>query len=133
MIQVTPALGVFLTFNNYSHDIATALLAASGAALWVMERRYRGRDGRALREYFLSIYRGMTRVALVALFWLFISGVPRIVFFRSFEWSAAVADGQAAALIARHVLAFTAVGAGLLLWTRLSRRARLMQKDMDRA
>jgi hypothetical protein len=31
---MSPSLGVLIMMNNYFHDVATALLAASGFVLW---------------------------------------------------------------------------------------------------
>jgi hypothetical protein len=37
---MSPLAGVAIMMNNYLHDVATALLAASAVALWVMLRHF---------------------------------------------------------------------------------------------
>ena len=37
-MQITPGLGVAIMMNNYFHDVATALLAASGFTLHAIAR-----------------------------------------------------------------------------------------------
>ena len=38
MTEISPELGIALMMNNYLHDVATALLIGSAAAIFVMAR-----------------------------------------------------------------------------------------------
>jgi len=120
---MSPAAGIALMMNNYFHDVATALLAASGFALWVMLRRYDacGRGPDAAR-YFLEIHRSMSRLARFSLAWIVLGGVPRTLFYAEFEWANAAGRGQVPALIVKHVLMFAFVAGGASLWVKLRRR-----------
>jgi len=132
-MEIHPALGIVIVINNYFHDVASALLGASGVALWVIVRRYEAhprRDERAVTEYFIALYKGMTRVAKVSLILILIGGIPRTLFYRDFEWVTAVKHGQVPALIVKHIMAFAVVGAGVILWLRLRKRVRVIEESM---
>ena len=125
MEQIGPWFGVFLLMNNYFHDVATALLAASGLVLRVMTGRYRaamaaGADDEA-REYFKRIFHGMRSLARLSMGWILVGAIPRTLFYRDFEWANAVEHGQAAALILKHAAAFLFVGLGAWLWQKASK------------
>jgi hypothetical protein len=126
-MEIPPAFGVMIMMNNYFHDVATALLAASGAALWFIVRKYDslpGRHSKDVTEYFIQLYRSMTKVARFSLYWILIGGVPRTLFYRDFEWVTAVKHGQVPALIVKHILAFAFVGTGVHFWLKLRKRVR---------
>ncbi len=120
---MTPAAGIALMMNNYFHDVATALLAASAFALWAMLRRFEsgGRSPDAAR-YFLEIHRSMARLARFSLAWIVLGGIPRTIWYADFEWANAAGRGQVAALAVKHVVAFAVVGWGVAFWVRLRRR-----------
>jgi hypothetical protein len=113
--------------NNYLHDIATALLAASGAALWVIVRRYDRGSPPDTRDYFVRIYKGMTSVAKFSLYWILIGGVPRTIFYKKMEWQVAVDHAQIPALIIKHVLTFMVVGLGVYLWMKINKEVKQMR------
>lgn len=126
MENIGPGLGNILLMNNYFHDMATALLAASGIVLWLMLRRYgssgQGPSDEEARAYFSRVYSGIQKLARFSLVWILAGGIPRTLFFRRFEWTNAVEHGQVPALILKHAMAFFFVGLGALLWMRCSRR-----------
>ena len=120
---MSPGLGVAVMMNNYLHDVATALLAASGVALWAMLRRWEACGGGVeAGRFFLAIHRSMARLARLSLAWIVLGGIPRTWFYAEFEWANAAGRGQVAALVAKHVVAFALVGAGAALWLRLRAR-----------
>jgi len=122
---MSPGLGVAVMMNNYLHDVATALLAASGVALWAMLRRWEaGGGGPEAGRFFLDIHRSMARLAKVSLAWIVLGGIPRTWFYSEFEWANAAGRGQVAALVVKHLVAFALVGAGIALWLRLGARVR---------
>lgn len=119
---MSPKLGVLIMMNNYFHDVATALLLASGVAIWVMFRKYEDHNTPEVKEYFLRIYRGITRLAQFSLAWIILGGIPRTIFYKDFEWANAVGKNQVPALIVKHILAFIIVGTGAYVWLKLSKR-----------
>jgi hypothetical protein len=131
MEEIGSTWGVIIMMNNYFHDVATGLLAASGVALWVMIRNYREDESRAATEYFLRIYKKMTRLARFSLFWILIGGIPRTLFYRRFEWNTAVEHGQVSAIIVKHVLIFAVVGAGVYLWIKFNRKVKDIKNAME--
>jgi hypothetical protein len=126
---MSPGLGVLIMLNNYFHDVATALLLASGVAMWVVLRRYEGRSTEEA-AYFLRLHGSITRLAKFSLAWILIGGVPRTLAYRSFEWAEAVGHAQVPALIVKHILAFAFVGGGAWLWLRLSKRVRAIRAEL---
>jgi hypothetical protein len=123
MMDVGPGFGVFLMMNNYFHDVATALLAASGIVLGLIVVKYEAKEDEAAREYFGRIYSGTVRLARFTLFWILLGGIPRTLYFRTFEWKNALDHHQVPALIIKHVLALSFVALGAWLWKKYSIRA----------
>ena len=133
-IEINPILGIAIMMNNYFHDVATALLGASGVALWVIMKRYDEhprQNERDVTEYFLALYKSMTKLARFSLYWILIGGVPRTLFYKDFEWVTAVQHGQVPALIVKHILAFTFVGIGVHLWIRLKHRVKDIEGNLS--
>ena len=73
--------------NNYFHDVATALLLASGIAIWVIYKKLGGSDEPGVRAYFLRLYDSLTFLAKFSLAWIILGGIPRTYFYTEFEWS----------------------------------------------
>lgn len=109
---------------NYSHDIATALLAVSGAALWIISASYPAGAGAATAGYFTRVYRNVTRLAKFSLWWILAAGVPRIIFYTEYEWSTQAGDLQVVAIIIKHIVMFLLVGTGLFFWARLGKKVK---------
>lgn len=121
---MSPELGLAVMLNNYLHDVATALLVSSAAALWFMARDLGADPSPEAARYYLRIHGAMGRVALLSIAWIVLGGIPRTIFFERFEWANAAGKLQVPALVAKHVLIFALVGVGLWGWSRLRRRAR---------
>jgi hypothetical protein len=114
--------------NNYFHDVATALLIASGIAMWVIVKKYGNNNQQDVTEYFLNIYKSITFLAKFSVAWIIIGGIPRTIFYTEFEWANAAGKGQIPALIVKHILAFLFVGSGAYLWFKLSSRVKELKK-----
>ncbi|MHB8846738.1 MAG: hypothetical protein ACYC7L_18565 [Nitrospirota bacterium] len=127
---MSPIFGVVLMMNNYFHDVATALLLASGVALWIIMQRLGTTTDEAVLRYFLSLHQGMTRLAKVALIWIVLGGIPRTIFYTEFEWANAAGKGQIPALMVKHVLFFLFVGVGAHLWVKINRQARTIREQL---
>ena len=121
--------GVILMMNNYFHDVATALLLASGIAIWIIYKKLGNSDNPDVRAYFLKLYDSMTSLAKFALAWIILGGIPRTYFYTEFEWSHYAGQSQIPALIIKHVLAFVFVSAGAHLWIRIRSKVREIRAD----
>ena len=113
--------------TNYSHDIATALLAVTGATMWILSRRYPSPDDADMAVSFIRVYHSVTKLAKISLIWILVAGVPRILFYMRFEWSEMAGDLQIVAVVIKHVVMFALVGTGLLHWSRLAKKVRVLQ------
>lgn len=120
---MSPLSSVVLMVSNYSHDIATAFLAVSGVTMWLLSS-IRGEAAWSSEAdlLFIRTYEAVKKIARYSLEWIIIAGVPRIIFYREFEWSAMSGDLQVVAIIIKHVVMFTLVGGGLYYWSRLNKR-----------
>jgi hypothetical protein len=128
---MSPAAGIALMMNNYFHDVATALLAASAFALVVLLRRYEaGPRGADAGRYFLEIADRMGKLARFSLAWIVLGGIPRTIWYGEFEWANAAGRGQVVALAVKHVVAFAFVAAGVVLWARLRRRVAAVRAEL---
>lgn len=131
MMDVGPGFGVFLMMNNYFHDVATALLAATGIILAIMVSKYGTVEDESARMYFARVYAGSVSIARFTLFWILLGGIPRTLYFRTFEWKNALDHQQVPALIIKHLLALVFVALGALLWKKYSRRAAVIMGTVE--
>lgn len=122
-----PAVHVVLMTINYSHDIATALLAVSGASLWMLSRHLPADATPATERFFIGAYRGITRIAKDSLYWILLAGVPRVVFYMQYEWSDLAGDLQIVAVVIKHIVMFLLVGTGAYYWIKLGKEVRALQ------
>ena len=120
-MEISPGLGIALMMNNYLHDVATALLIGSAAAILVMEKVVTRIGEPAGVLFFLTAYRRLTRLFHWALIWIVIGGIPRTIFYTSFEWANAAGKGQIPALLVKHVVMAVLVVVGIICWRRLRR------------
>lgn len=127
---MSPTFGIIIMMNNYFHDVATALLLASGVAFWIIMKRLGATKDEAVLRYFLALHQGMTRLANAALVWIVVGGIPRTMFYAEFEWANAAGKGQVPALLAKHVLFFVLVGAGAWIWIRVNGRVREIRESL---
>lgn len=112
---------LLIMMNNYFHDVATALLLVSSVVVWVLFKKLGPNSAPGVVLYFLKTYKVMTRLAWFSLAWIIVGGIPRTIFYRSFEWANAAGKGQVTALVAKHILAFAFVGGGAFMWLKLNR------------
>ena len=122
--SMNSAMHIVLMTVNYSHDIATALLAASGAAMWMLWKGYPAGADRATEHYFIRTYRGITRIAKDSLYWILLAGIPRVFFYMRYEWSDLAGDLQIVAVVIKHIVMFLLVGTGVYCWIRLGKRVK---------
>jgi hypothetical protein len=124
--------GVILMMNNYFHDVATALLLASGIAIWIIYKKFGDSDKPDVREYFLKLYGSMTFLVKFSLAWIILGGIPRTYFYTEFEWSHYAGRSQIPALIVKHILAFLFVAAGAYLWINIRKKVKEIKESNSR-
>lgn len=124
-MQIGPGLGVAIMMNNYFHDMATGLLVGSGFALHAIMRIQATMNTQEATLFFLKTNSHMKKLFKFALWWVVLGGVPRTIFYTSFEWANAADKLQIPALAVKHVMMFTAVVWGIYAWRR-------MQAKVDR-
>ena len=121
-MQISPGLGVAIMMNNYFHDVATALLAASAFTLHAIVRVQAGMEGYTATLFFLRTHSRMVKFFHFALWWIVIGGIPRTIFYTSFEWANAADKLQVPALMVKHILMFVLVIGGIIAWRRLKQK-----------
>lgn len=129
-MQITPGLGVAIMMNNYFHDVATALLAVSAFTLHAIVRIQALMDNPEATLFFLRVHARMVQFFRFALWWIVIGGIPRTIFYRSFEWANAADKLQVPALIVKHLLMFALVIGGVVAWRRLRLRVAQLRRSL---
>jgi hypothetical protein len=129
-MQISPGLGVAIMMNNYFHDVATALLAASAFTLHAIVRIQAATDNPVATLFFLRIHNRMVKFFRFALWWILIGGIPRTVFYTSFEWANAADKLQVPALMVKHLLMFVLVIGGIVAWRRLKRKVAQLRSSL---
>jgi len=129
-MQISPGLGVAIMMNNYFHDVATALLIASAFALHAVVRIQNSMDTPETTLFFLKTYYLMVKLFRFALWWVILGGVPRTIFYTSFEWANAADKLQIPALMVKHVMIVTAVVWGIIAWRRLKKKVALLRASL---
>ncbi len=113
--------------NNYLHDFAAALLVTSAVVILVMARSVERQGHIEAVRYFVDIYPKLTLLARASMGWIIVAGAIRLYYYTGFEWAEAVGKDQVPALIVKHLMMFTAVGAGAYFWLRLSRKVKKLR------
>ena len=130
LLEQSPGLGVAVMMNNYFHDVATALMIGAAVALHAIVRIQEEMKSREATLFFLKAYEKMTRLFRFALWWIIIGGVPRTIFYASFEWNHFADKQQVPALMVKHVLMATAVIYGIVAWRRLKVKVAALRESL---
>lgn len=107
-------MSLLIVFNNYFHDLATGIFFGCAIALWAVARSLRDEPTRA--SALAPLYEALTRALWVSVAWILLGGIPRTIFFPTYEFVPALGKGIVPALIVKHVFMFTAVGIGIAAW-----------------
>jgi len=129
-MQIGPGLGVAIMMNNYFHDMATGLLVGSGFALHAIIQIQRVMDTPEATLFFLKTNQKMVKLFKFALWWVVLGGVPRTIFYTSFEWANAADKLQIPALAVKHVMMFAAVVWGVTAWRRMQRKVAALKERL---
>ena len=130
LLRHSPGLGVAVMMNNYFHDMATGLLVGSGFALHAILRIQASMNTTQATLFFLKTNRHMVKLFKFALWWVIIGGVPRTIFYTSFEWANAADKLQVPALAVKHVMMFTAVVWGVYAWRRMQAKVAMLRDSL---
>lgn len=125
--KMNSVFSIALMTNNYSHDIATAFLAVSGITMWILSRGCPASDSKDSEFLFIGTYESIKKVARYSLEWIIIAGIPRIIFYKQFEWSHMAGDLQVIAIIIKHIVMFFIVGMGLYYWAKLNKKVNYLK------
>ena len=129
-MTISPGLGVAIMMNNYFHDVATALLAASAFTLHAIVRVQARMNTPTATLFFLETHDILVGFFRFALWWIVIGGVPRTVFYKSFEWANAADKLQVPALMVKHLLMAILVIWGVIAWQRLKRKVATLRATL---
>ena len=129
-MQIGPGLGVAIMMNNYFHDMATGLLVGSGFALHAIMRIQSSMNTPEATLFFLKTNSQMKKLFKFALWWVVLGGVPRTIFYTSFEWANAADKLQVPALAVKHVMMFAAVVWGVVAWRRMQKKVALLRDSL---
>lgn len=113
-------IDILIIMNNYFHDVATATLLGAAAIMWALERQAR-RGGSDDLAALARAYPVLTRFANVALVWIVVGGIPRVITFNTHDLGALGGD-LVPAIIVKHVAEVAAVVAGAIMWRRVKQR-----------
>ena len=120
---MSPSWSILVILNNYLHDVATATLLSSAVILYVLGRQAE-RGGAGERKALARAYPTLTKFAIGALVWIVLGGIPRAIFFPTYEFIPAEQKGIVADLVVKHVFLVGAVVLGAVMWVRMSKIAR---------
>jgi len=130
LLNQSPGLGVAVMMNNYFHDVATALLAASAFAMHAIVRVQASMNTHEATVFFLKTHKIMVKFFRFSLWWIIIGGVPRTIFYVSFEWNHFADKQQVPALMVKHVLMAAAVIYGIRAWRRLKKKVAYLHDSL---
>ncbi len=129
-MQISPGLGVAIMMNNYFHDVATAMLIATSFTLHAIVRIQATMNTQTATLFFLKTHDKMVKLFRFALWWVIIGGIPRTIFYTSFEWANAADKLQVPALMVKHVMIVTLVVWGVIAWRRLKLKVATLRDSL---
>ena len=119
---MSEGFAVFILMSNYFHDVATAMLLAAGAAMWIIMKTYERMNSPVLKPLLLSLSRSMIRIVWVSIAFIVIGLVLRLMTLRQFEWANAVNNDIIPGLVAKYIIATIMLAAGMFLWIALIKK-----------
>lgn len=116
-------LDILIVMNNYFHDVATAVLIAAAAIMWVLYRRALA-GGHEQVLALRNAYPQLTTFARWALAWVILGGIPRLITFNTHDLGAVHGDMEylIPAIAVKHVFEVAVVVAGVIMWQRVKAR-----------
>lgn len=105
-------MGILVMINNYFHDLSVAVLFVSVlGAVWVGNSARMATD--EAKAALWKVSRRLRLVAWASLVLVLAFGYVRAAHYKEFEWNTAVAHGQIAALVIKHIFLVGLTGLGV--------------------
>lgn len=120
-------MSLVIVFNNYFHDLATGVFVGCAVTLWALSRTVR--DDARYAESLQLAYRMLSRALWISVAWIILGGIPRTIFFPTYEFIPALGKGIVPALVLKHVVMFSAVGLGIAAWVSARREFMAMRSE----
>jgi hypothetical protein len=76
------------------------------------------------------VHRHMVKLFKFALWWVILGGVPRTIFYTSFEWANAADKLQIPALMVKHVMMAAAVIWGVVAWRKMQQKVAVLNQSL---
>ena len=84
----------------------------------------------AATVFFLKTHRIMVKFFRFSVWWIIIGGVPRTIFYVSFEWNHFADKQQVPALMVKHILMAVLVIWGVFAWRRLKVKVAFLRDSL---
>jgi hypothetical protein len=108
-------------------------LVGSGFALHTIIRIQASMNTPEATLFFLKTNRQVVKLFKFALWWVILGGIPRTIFYTSFEWANAADKLQVPALMVKHVMIAAAVIWGVVAWRRMQKRVAQLRDSLPPA
>ena len=118
---------LFLFLNNYLHDFFAALLLVSSFSTLFFYKKLPENPHKQTLDYFLQVYKKLVRLGWISLIFTILLGIPRMLSYKSMEWSGSLGNKQIPLLAAKHILLFSVVGTGIFFWMRVHKKVKQLQ------
>ncbi|MBI5527430.1 MAG: hypothetical protein HY897_13940 [Deltaproteobacteria bacterium] len=128
---MTETTAILVMMNNYVHDMAAGLLVVSAIWMWGSARDLAGAQAPGARELIARWFGRATNAAAASIAVIIATGVVRTIFFMEVEWFPALGRGLTRVLIAKHVVFFALLAAGVAVWIRLRARVRAIPGSVE--
>lgn len=119
-------LNMILFVSNYLHDFFAALLLVSAISTALFYRMLPLNPDKETLHYFLNVYNRLVKLGWISLAFTLLLGVPRMLSYRTIEWSEKMGPSQIPLLIAKHILLFLVVGSGIFFWFKLHKKVKAL-------
>ena len=106
------------------------MLMASGIVMWFIIRQHEKKKTLESTASMLSGIMRMSKILVILLVWIAAGSIPRMLTFRSFEWTNAANQHNMEGLIARHVATFVIVMSGTYMWIKISRKLKQIKNTL---
>ena len=115
-------MGLFILFNNFLHDFASALWLCSVGIVYFLEKEVTKDGSKTAHEILSKVYLKWRWLFWLSLVVVFICGTIRAISYRRFEWIESAGNLQVGILIFKHILLTVIVITGIVYWIRLGKR-----------
>jgi len=114
-------LGIMIMINDYFHDLSVAVFLCAILILLYFAKRAKEVNSEEAKDVLNGAVKLMERTAWISFVFIILLGIVRAVTYKQYEWNTAVAHGQVAALIIKHVILVSIIVYGLYALVRYRR------------